>query len=190
MPVIARDNIQLRAVERTDLPRFVAWLNDPEVTAGLGLFAPLSLVNEERWFERTIALPPEQQPMVIEVLNPLGDNPASMTWFPVGNCSFHEIDWRNRSAEIGIFIGEKAYWNRGIGTRVMRLMVEYGFNTLNLHRIWLRVLANNLRAIRSYEKVGFVHEGCKREAEIKHGHYIDLLLMSILDHEFRQQKEG
>ena len=64
------------------------------------------------------------------------------------------------------------------------------FNTLNLHRIWLQVYANNQRAIRTYEKVGFVHEGRKREAEIKQGQYVDLLLMSILNHEYRQQKEG
>jgi RimJ/RimL family protein N-acetyltransferase len=165
-------------------------LNDPEVTAGLTLFAPLSLVNEERWFEQIITLPLEQQPMVIEVSSPFEDNPPTTIWSPVGNCGFHEIDWRNRSAEVGIFIGDKAYWNKGIGTQVMRLLVGYGFDTLNLHRIWLQVYANNLRAIRSYEKTGFVHEGRKREAEIKQGQYIDLLLMSILDHEYRQQKEG
>jgi RimJ/RimL family protein N-acetyltransferase len=62
----------------------------------------------------------------------------------------------------------------------VRLLVKHGFETLNLNRIYLQVFANNPRAIRAYEKAGFIHEGRKRQAEFRDGQYIDVLLMSIL----------
>lgn len=81
-------------------------------------------------------------------------------------------------------IGEKSYWNKGYGTEAVRLLAKHGFHTINLHRIYLRVLENNLRAIRAYEKAGFTHEGRQRQADYKNGMYIDLLVMSMLQSEF------
>jgi RimJ/RimL family protein N-acetyltransferase len=106
------------------------------------------------------------------------------TWVPVGNCSFHVQDWRVRSAELGIFIGDKAYWGKGYGSEVMRLLLAHGFGILNLNRIYLRVYENNQRAIRAYEKAGFVHEGRMRQAEFRNGGYEDILLMSVLRSEW------
>jgi len=170
--------IRLRAAERYDLPRFVEWLNDPEVTAGLSMYLPLSQADEDAWFDQMLVKPADEHPMVIEVH--LEDN-----WLPVGNCGFGSIDHRNRNAEIGIFIGRKDLWNLGYGTETMRLMLQHGFNTLNLHRIFLRVYDSNKRAIRSYEKAGFVHEGRLREAEYRKGKYVDVLLMSVLRPEWQ-----
>ena len=106
------------------------------------------------------------------------------SWVPVGNCGFHKIDWRNRSAELGIFIGEKSYWSQGYGTEAMRLLLKHGFETLNLNRIFLRVFNSNLRAIRSYEKAGFIAEGKMRQAEFRRGAYKDVILMSVLRSEW------
>ena len=105
-------------------------------------------------------------------------------WKLIGSLAFNEIDWRNRAAEFGIMIGDKTYWNRGYGTEAVRLLVNHGFNTLNLNRIFLRVFENNPRAIRAYEKAGFVHEGRLRQAEFRDGKYIDVLMMSMLKDEF------
>jgi RimJ/RimL family protein N-acetyltransferase len=68
----------------------------------------------------------------------------------------------------------------------MRLMLRYGFDTLNLNRIFLRVFASNPRAIRSYEKADFIHEGRMREAEFRNGQYVDVLLMSVLRSEWKE----
>ena len=68
----------------------------------------------------------------------------------------------------------------------MRLILKHGFETLNLNRIFLRVYANNPRAIRSYEKVGFVHEGTMRQSAYKDGQYIDVVFMSILRSEWQR----
>ncbi len=77
-------------------------------------------------------------------------------------------------------IGEKRFWNQGYGSEAMRLMLKYGFETVNLHRIYLRVFENNPRAVRAYEKAGFVHEGRERESHFIGGKYIDTLLMSVI----------
>jgi diamine N-acetyltransferase len=172
--------IRFRAPERDDVPRFVAWLNDPEVREGISLFLPLSTSEEEKWFESMLERPASEHPLTIEVR----DNDE---WIPIGNCGFINIDWRNRASEVGIFIGEKSYWNQGYGTEAMGMLLKHGFQTLNLNRIFLRVFESNPRAIRAYEKAGFIHEGSLRHAEYKNGEYIHVLLMSVIRSEWQPE---
>jgi RimJ/RimL family protein N-acetyltransferase len=87
-------------------------------------------------------------------------------------------------------IGDKRHWNKGLGTEAMQLLLKHGFETLNLHRIYLRVFANNPRAIRSYEKAGFVVDGRLREAHFADGVYIDDLLMSVLRPEWQARNQS
>ena len=175
--MIYGERIRLRGVEKEDLPLFVAWLNDPEVVDGLGLFLPLSSSDENRWFESITAHEPAEKPLVIEVQD-------GESWRMVGNSSFMGIEWTSRVAEVGLFIGDKSLWNKGYGTDVMRLVLKHGFETLNLNRIWLRVHADNPRAVRVYEKIGMAHEGCYRQGVYKKGVYVDVLLMSMLKSEW------
>ena len=77
-------------------------------------------------------------------------------------------------------IGDKSVWNQGYGTETMRLLLRHAFQTLNLRRVFLRVNSDNLYAIRTYEKVGFMHEGRLRQAVYIDGEYDDLLMMSVL----------
>jgi diamine N-acetyltransferase len=171
--MICGERVRLRSVEPEDLPRFVAWLNDEEVTQGLMIYLPLSMADEEDWYGAMRKRAADERPLVIEVRE-------GEVWTPVGDCGFFNIDWRCRSAEVGIFIGEKRLWNQGHGTEAMRLLLRHGFETLNLNRIMLDVYDTNPRAVRSYEKAGFVLEGRKRQAMFKHGRYIDILQMSVL----------
>jgi RimJ/RimL family protein N-acetyltransferase len=180
--MIYGERIRFRANERDDLPIFVRWLNDHEVRDGISIYRPFSMAEEEGWFEDVLKRPQDERPLLIEVRE---DKDGEEKWVPIGNCGFHEIDWRNRSAEFGIMIGEKSYWNQGYGTEAVRLLMKHGFDALNLNRIYLRVFENNHRAIRVYEKVGFVHEGRFRQAEFKEGEYVDILFLSILRSEWQ-----
>ncbi len=177
--MITSDRLCLRAAEREDLPRFVAWLNDREVGEFLSMNQPMSLVAEEHWFEDMQKKPKAEQVLVIQIRD-------GEAWRPIGNVSFMNIDWINRSAEVGIFIGEKSCWNQGYGREAMRLMLKHGFETLNLHRIYLRVFEHNLRGIKAYEHAGFKHEGRMRQAQYQDGRYYDVLLMSVLRDEYFQ----
>jgi RimJ/RimL family protein N-acetyltransferase len=171
--MIYGDRIRLRHVEREDLPQFVEWLNDPEVYQGLSMHTPLSMAEEENWFENILKGPIDERPLVIEAME-------DDEWRVIGNSGFHNLDWRSRNAELGIFIGDKTYWDQGYGTEVVKLLLRHGFSTLNLHRIYLRVFEDNPRAIRSYEKAGFVHEGRLRQGEFHDGQFHDVLFMSVL----------
>ena len=117
-------------------------------------------------------------------------DPASgeESWKFIGGCAFSAIDWRNGASEFGIQIGDKSYWDQGYGTEAVRLLVKHGFESLNLHRIFLRVLETNPRAIRSYEKAGFIHEGIQRQAEFRNGQYVDVLMMSVLLEEWQARQ--
>lgn len=169
--------LRLRAAEREDLPRFVAWLNDPEVREFLLMNQPMSLAQEQRWFDTMLERPQVEQVLVIEIMD-------GEAWTPIGNTSFMSVNWASRSAEIGIFIGEKSHWNQGYGRETMRTMLRYGFDTLNLNRIFLHVFEDNFRGIKAYEHVGFIHEGRLRQAEYKNGKYSDILIMSVLKEEW------
>jgi RimJ/RimL family protein N-acetyltransferase len=181
--MIVGNCVRFRAVERGDLPAFVKWLNDPEVQQGIMIHHPFSQAEEENWYEGMIKNPIDEHVMGIEAREHDTED-GEERWKLIGSLAFNQIEWRNRAAEFGIMIGDKDYWNRGYGTEAVRLLVNHGFSTLNLNRIFLRVFENNPRAIRAYEKAGFVHEGRLRQAEFRDGKYIDVLIMSILKDEF------
>ena len=180
--MIYGERIRLRRDERTDLPRFCEWLNDPDVRRYLSMHQPVSQAGEEQWFENMLKKPPEEQPYAIEIKVPDG-------WQLIGNCGFMGFDWNVRSAEVGLFIGDKSCWNKGYGTEVMRLLVQYGFESLNLNRVYLRVDEDNLGGIRAYEKAGFVHEGRFRQGGYRSGRYHDVLFMSVLRSDAGTDKE-
>jgi RimJ/RimL family protein N-acetyltransferase len=187
--MIIGERVRFRGVERTDIPRFVVWLNDPEVIQGILVHSPISQADEEGWFERMLTRPVDERVMGIEVRE-VATSGAEESWQLVGTCAFDHIDWRIQAAEFGIMIGEKSYWNRGLGTEAVRLLLKHGFKTLNLNRIYLQVFTTNPGAIRAYEKAGFTLEVRQRQAEYKDGKYIDVLLMSILKSEYLQSGEG
>ncbi|MFQ5407757.1 MAG: GNAT family N-acetyltransferase [Anaerolineales bacterium] len=178
-------NIRLRAIERDDLPRFVAWFNDPEVREGLELGLPMSIADEEQWYERMLQNDRAAHPLAIDVRD--GER-----WQHVGSCGFMNIKKVAHNAELGIVIGDKAYWDKGYGTEVMHTLLRHGFGTLNLHRIYLRVFDNNPRAIKVYLRAGFTEEGRLREDRYHDGRYNDTIVMGILHAEWAatQQEIG
>jgi len=176
--MINGERIRLRALEKEDLPNFVEWLNDPEVRENLFANHPMSMAEEEQWFENMLKQPRYERPLCIEVKIEDG-------WHLIGNLSLMDISNTNRNAELGIMIGDKSHWNQGYGTEAIRLLIDHAFNQLNLHRVFLRVYDTNPRGIRCYEKVGFQHEGTQREAIYKDGNYIDMHMMSILRTEWK-----
>lgn len=179
--MIIGDRIRFRGIEKADLPFYVRWLNDPEVKQGLSINRPLSLAEEEEWFSGLLQKPRQERPLAIEIQ----PDPELDEWVFVGNWGLINIDWEARSAEVGIHIGEKKYWNQGFGTRAMRLVCKHSFDDLNLHRLWLRVYQRNQRAIKAYQKAGFQEEGRFRQARFLDGEYVDVLIMSVLAPEWR-----
>lgn len=171
--------VRLRAHTREDLPRYVTWINDQEVARYLTFYRPIALEDEERWFaglgERR-----NEEVFAIETLD--GEH--------IGAGGLHGIDRIARAATLGIFIGNRDYWGRGYGSDAVALLLEFAFDQLNLHRVSLHVYDYNTRAIRAYERRGFVHEGRLRQAGFREGRYYDILVMGILDEEYRRARPG
>ncbi len=174
--MILGNKVRLRPIERDDLPRYVEWFNDPEARRHLLMYLPFSLAQEERWFENLLGRLERQTDAILAIETGEGVH--------IGNMGLHAIDWRNRAAELGIFIGDKTYWGQGYGTDAIRTLLGLAFREMNLHRVFLRVNEDNARGIRCYEKAGFQREGVSRDAAFKQGTYYDQYVMSILETEF------
>jgi len=169
------EHIVLRPLEREHLARCVKWFNDSDVTYFLGREGPLTMAEEERWFN-------EYRQKIDEEIYALHVDDVH-----VGNVGLHRIDRVNRKADVGIVIGERDYWSKGYGTDAMRTILRYAFDRLRLHKISLDVLEYNTRALRSYEKCGFVREGVRRDELLKRKRFVNLVRMSLLESEFRRQ---
>ncbi len=171
--ILRNARVVLRPLANADLRRCVKWFSDPQVTQFLGRTTPVTLAEEERWF-RDYLRRADEQIFAIEV-----DGKH------VGNLGIHKVDRVHRKADLGIVIGEPAYWSRGYGTDALRLALGYGFGPLGLNKVSLDVLEDNARALRSYAKCGFVREGVHREDVFKDGRFLNVVRMSILAREFR-----
>lgn len=176
---MGEQRVRLRTVTEIDLPDYVRWLNDPEVTAfTLREFPGLTLEAEREWFARKTAPDSQDRPFAIEVDGRL-----------IGQCELH-VEESGLTAFYGIVIGDKTAWSRGYGTAATREALRIGFEEMGLQRIWLNVGSHNPRGIRCYEKVGFRREGVMRRARLKRGQWIDVVVMAMLRDEWEARELG
>jgi len=168
------ERLYLRPLESTDLDRCMAWINDSKMLPFLGRHHPMSRVQETEWLASQYK---SEKHVNLAIVLKEGDR-------HIGNCGFSNIDYINRVAMFGILIGESDAWNQGYGTEATRLILAYGFEQLNLHRIELEVYSLNPRAKKAYEKVGFKLEGTKRESYYRNGQFHDTHIMAMLRSEW------
>jgi RimJ/RimL family protein N-acetyltransferase len=175
-PIIRGERVYLRPAERSDLPTFVRWLNEADTVRYLTLMAPMSLASEERWFDGLLERQGTRDFHFVICL--LADGRA------IGTAGLHEVDRESGSAAFGIAIGDEADRSQGYGTDALRAICDFGFGSLRLERIYLDVFTPNQRAIRSYERAGFVLEGTQRRAHFSDGRFEDTHRMSLLRDEW------
>lgn len=168
--------VALRAREPEDVPLLFRWFNDPEVTEHLSMRYPVSYRTERDFVESVSEVRYSHAGFAITTL--VGGK-------LIGGCDLVEASPENRSATLGIAIGDKNHWDGGYGTDTMRTLCRFGFEMMNLHRIQLDVYAENVRALHVYEKVGFKLEATKRQAVYKLGRYRDVHVMGLLEGELR-----
>ena len=169
--------VLLRPLERADLnEQYLGWLNDPEVTryTETGTF-PTTAEDLENFYRSVTG---SKNDVIFAIVDKKSGR-------HVGNVKLGPIHWLHRSAILGILIGEKEFWGKGIGLEATRLVVEYGFNRLNLHRIELGVFAEHKAAVRCYEKAGFKIEGHMRQDLFHDGEYKDRIWMGLLRSEYK-----
>ena len=165
--------VRLRPLERKHLAQCVDWLNDEEITEHLPASEPLSLEEEQRWYDNLLR-DDSRKIFVIETLE--GEH--------IGNVGLENINLHSRKAELGIFIGKKDMWGKGYGKEAVVLALELAFETLNLNKVYLHTFTSNKRAQQCYEKVGFSKEGVLRQDSFRRGKYQDCIVYSILAEEY------
>lgn len=171
------DRIYLSPINSEDTELFVKWLNDFEITDYLGRSGNTVTINDEKEYLENKRSSGNSVQLAIVTLE---EDKL------LGTVSLENIDTLNRCAMLGIFIGEKEYFSNGYGTEAIRLILDYGFNYLNLNNISLHVMDFNPRAIKCYEKCGFKEYGRRRKCKFINGKYYDSICMDILAEEFNE----
>lgn len=175
-PLLHGARVWLRPLEARDLPAYVAGINDTEVGGRAGYRMPMSLEQATAWHARTLEHSKSGEGYFFAVCE-LGDDQF------IGTTWFKEINRLDANAELAIYM-DRDHIGSGWGTDAQRALLAFGFDTLGLERIWLTVSADNLGALRSYEKVGFQREGVMRRSFRAKGQLTDSVLMSILRDEW------
>ena len=177
MPRMYGTNVALRELRWEDLPEVRAWMTDPEAA-----FLGERFIRPFTWEQTELYLRDRLEGGAGGVYFAVAE-PEKLAY--LGEISLTGIDATARKANLTLVLKPECR-DRGIGTEALRLMLAYAFDSLNLERVALRVHADNARAIRAYEKAGFVREGCLRNEAYKGGRYVDVLVMGILRGEFRR----
>ena len=178
--MLRSEKVILRPVKRSDISHFLKWFNDPEVIQYLNMYLPMTEMAEEKWIEdlATRGRAGTDTHFVMEAMDGDGNT-------PIGTIGLHGISPKDHSAGFGIAIGERDYWGKGYGTEATRLILDYSFRQLNLHRIWSAAFAFNERSIKLHKSVGFREEGRQREAIFKNGEFHDIVEFGILRDEWK-----
>ena len=167
----------MRPPESRDVDDLLPIKNDPEIAALLvGTTRPWSRASLQNWVEHHRTARDEAFFVIAD--------PADR---PVGYAALYRIDRAAGNAEFGILLGDKLVWGKGIGSRVTRFMVEYGFDVLDLRRVFLEVLETNARAKRVYDKLGFTVEGRLRQHQVKDGQPVDVFVMGLLRTDYQRE---
>jgi UDP-4-amino-4,6-dideoxy-N-acetyl-beta-L-altrosamine N-acetyltransferase len=177
--VIARaaGGVVLRELTADDGELIVAWRQNPAIALQLFGRAPETVDAHRHWFESMREVGTRHE---FVILWPDG-GPSR----PVGTVGLTGIDHRHRRAEYGVLIGESSARRRGVAFEASRLILEYAFGELNLHRVFLQVFADNVPAIKLYERLGFLREGLLRDHATRDGVPYDVVVMGLLASELR-----
>jgi RimJ/RimL family protein N-acetyltransferase len=168
------NNIYLSPVSIEDAEVYVKWFSNPNITDKLHSTKRVFNIENEKEFLNNILLKGEY---IFAIIRKSDDK-------LIGNCGLHKIDNIDRTATVGIFIGDDDNQNKGYGSDALNSLIGYGFGVLNLNNIDLHVFDFNERAINCYKKVGFKEYGRRHKAYYVNGEYHDIVCMEILREDF------
>ena len=172
---IIGDKIYLSPINSDDYLKYTEWLNDYDIAKGVNQYVNMVNINgEHEWLEKAMN---EKYNFAIVTTN---DD------LLIGNISLMNVNEIDKTAELGIFIGDKNYHSSGYGSEAIKLILNYGFNYINLNNIMLRVYSFNIGAIKAYEKCGFKTFGIWKESHYFDGEYHDEIFMNIMKDDFNK----
>ena len=175
--------VTLRPVTKSDVEYMTKWMSDTEVTRYVTPYLPITEMAEEKYVE---GLSLNTSGSIAYFMIDAIETPQNK---PIGAIEIGDINTSNHSGSFGISIGEKDYWSKGYGTEATKLIIRYGFEQLNLHRISSVVFSFNERSLRLHTKVGFIQEAIRREAWYRDGEYHNEVLFGLLRSDWQEMKD-
>lgn len=176
LPVLQGKTVFLRPLTAEDAPQIFAQFGHKEVDRLTGSTETFTFEKVAGFYGRV-----QDDPDRVDYAIIPHDTPDQI----VGEAVLNEIDWDHRSASFRIAIFDPQHFGKGYGSQATKLIIQHGFEALNLHRIELEVYDFNPRAQHVYEKVGFTKEGVRRDVLLWEGNYQSAIVMSILEDEYR-----
>lgn len=171
--ILEEQDIFLRLMDEGDTDNIIRWRNSDFVYRNFIYQEPFTRKGHEEWTRAMIRTGKAVQFIITR----------KDTRMPVGSVYLRDIDRTHHKAEYGVFIGEKDALGKGFGTQAAKRMIRYAFEDLGLHKLMLRVLAENLPAIKSYENAGFVREAYLKDEVFLEGRYKDVIYMAVICNE-------
>lgn len=169
------ERIYLSPRNNEDIEKFTEWLNDFETTDYIGKSSQIiTLDGEKKYLEESI-----NNGFMFSIITMNEDK-------VIGRISLVHINYIDRKANLGILIGDKKHRENGYGTEAIRLILDYGFNYLNLNNIKLDLMEFNERALACYQKCGFKEYGRRRKCNFVNGKYYDTIEMDIISQDFKE----
>lgn len=176
--IYEESSIFLRPMTEDDTDLIIGWRNRDAVRTNFIYRELFTRQSHERWVETMVKTGRVVQMIICEHTNLDGERQQDN---PVGSVYIRDIDHAHHKGEYGIFIGEENARGRGIGTLAAKLMIRYAFEELGLHKLFLRVFADNAAALGSYEKAGFQREAYLKDDVCIDGIYRDIVLMAVIN---------
>jgi RimJ/RimL family protein N-acetyltransferase len=169
-----KNSIKLRKIREEDLSIIRDWRNAKGTREYNTQFVLLNLVNQKQWFNH-IKNSLHQKMFII-----------TKNHIPIGVCGLIKIDYKKRNADVAIIIGNEQIRNKGIGTKSLKLLLEYGFKKLKLNKIGAEIFDFNTNSKKLFENLNFKHEVKFRENLWRDGQWWDTHFYSILINEYNK----
>lgn len=167
MKFLEEDSFFLKIIEETDVgENYLNWMNDYEIVK----------YTESRFFPHSISSLNEYVKNVNNQSNVMFAIIDKKTNNHIGNIKLGNINQFHKFADIGIIIGQKEFWNKGIGSKAIYLVVNYAFSRLNLRKVFAGIYENNIGSIKAFEKCGFKKSFVEKDKYFFEGEYIDAII--------------
>jgi len=177
-PYLSGERVVLLPPEPEHAGILARWLNDPAVWVPFGMDTPASVEGERQWIS---SLPSREDEINLLVVEKISER-------PIGLAGLRNIDGFNRTARLGVLVGEETDRGSGYGSEAVKLLLRHAFDYLGLRRVNLSVLEKNEPALHLYRKLGFVQEGRERRAQLRGGEYLDRLHFGLFKEELREDR--
>ena len=175
--MLSGKKILLSTVEEKNLEQLRQWRNEPTLRRYFREYREISRTMQNRWFRKINS-------DINQVNFEIHDGHTEKL---IGHCGLYYIDWTSRTGEFGIYIGDRDYRSGGYGSDALRTLIKYGFEDLNLNRIWCEVYDNNT-SIEVYKHLGFKMEGTLRQNYYNEGKFWDSHVLGMLKGEYERKK--